>query len=47
MLFRSNPAGRLTTTTDVARCLVALSAEGTEWLTGNVLNVDGGEDIAG
>lgn len=42
-----NPAGRMTTPTDVARCLVALSADGTEWLTGNVLNVDGGEDIAG
>jgi enoyl-[acyl-carrier-protein] reductase (NADH) len=42
-----NPAGRLTTPQDVARCLVALSAEGTEWLTGNVINVDGGEDIAG
>lgn len=42
-----NPGGRLTTPEDVARCLVALSAPGTEWLTGNVINVDGGEDIAG
>lgn len=42
-----NPGGRLTTPDDVARCLVALSAPGTEWLTGNVINVDGGEDIAG
>jgi enoyl-[acyl-carrier-protein] reductase (NADH) len=42
-----NPAGRLTTPEDVARCLVALSAPGTEWLTGNVLQVDGGEDVAG
>ena len=42
-----NPAGRLTTPQDVARCLVALSGEGTEWLTGNVLQVDGGEDVAG
>jgi enoyl-[acyl-carrier protein] reductase III len=44
---RRNPGGRLTTPEDVARCLVALSGEGTEWLTGNVLNVDGGEDVAG
>ncbi len=42
-----NPAGRLTTTQDVAKCLVALAAPGTYWLTGSVLNVDGGEDIAG
>lgn len=42
-----NPAGRLTTPEDVARCLVALAAPGTAWLTGNVLNVDGGEDVAG
>jgi NAD(P)-dependent dehydrogenase (short-subunit alcohol dehydrogenase family) len=44
---RRNPGGRLTTPEDVARCLVALSGEGTEWLTGNVINVDGGEDVAG
>jgi len=42
-----NPSGRLTTPEDVARCLVALSALGTQWLTGSVLNVDGAEDIAG
>jgi NAD(P)-dependent dehydrogenase (short-subunit alcohol dehydrogenase family) len=42
-----NPAGRLTTPEDVARCLVALAAPGTAWLTGNVLQVDGGEDVAG
>jgi enoyl-[acyl-carrier-protein] reductase (NADH) len=42
-----NPAGRLTTPEDVARCLVALSAPGTEWMTGNVIQVDGGEDVAG
>ncbi|MEO8276691.1 MAG: SDR family oxidoreductase [Thermoanaerobaculia bacterium] len=42
-----NPSGRLTTTQDVAKCMVALSAPGAYWLTGSVLNVDGGEDIAG
>ena len=44
---KRNPAGRLTTPQDVATCLVALSGEGTEWMTGNVINVDGGEDVAG
>jgi enoyl-[acyl-carrier protein] reductase III len=42
-----NPAGRLTTPEDVARCLVDLSRPGTQWLTGCVVNVDGGEDVAG
>jgi len=42
-----NPSGRLTTPEDVARCLVALAAPGTQWLTGNVIHVDGGEDVAG
>lgn len=42
-----NPAGRLTTPEDVARCLVELSRPGTRWLTGCVLHVDGGEDVAG
>ena len=40
-----NPAGRLTTPEDIAECLVALSMPETRWLTGNVLNVDGGEEI--
>ncbi|MCB1008429.1 MAG: SDR family oxidoreductase [Acidobacteria bacterium] len=42
-----NPAGRLTTPEDVARCLVSLAGSGTAWLTGTVLQVDGGEDVAG
>jgi NAD(P)-dependent dehydrogenase (short-subunit alcohol dehydrogenase family) len=42
-----HPAGRLTTPADVARALVALCADGAGWITGNVLGVDGGEDIAG
>ncbi len=40
-----NPSNRLTTPEDVAAALVALSAPGTYWITGNVINVDGGEDI--
>ncbi len=42
--LHKNPHRRLTTPADVARCLVALSRPETQWLTGNVLNVDGGEE---
>jgi NAD(P)-dependent dehydrogenase (short-subunit alcohol dehydrogenase family) len=42
-----NPMGRMTTVADVAAAIVTLSGEGTDWLTGNVLGVDGGELIAG
>lgn len=42
-----NPSGRMTTVEDVARAITALSREGTHWLTGNVIGVDGGELIAG
>lgn len=40
-----NPGGRLTTTEDVARAIYALSLPETSWLTGNVIKVDGGEDL--
>ncbi len=42
-----NPAGRLTTPQDVGRAIVAFSHSSTSWVTGNVLGVDGGEDIIG
>jgi NAD(P)-dependent dehydrogenase (short-subunit alcohol dehydrogenase family) len=42
-----NPHGRLTTPEDVGRCLVALSRPETAWMTGNVIRVDGGEDVVG
>ena len=44
---RRNPHGRMTTTTDVARALVVLAHPDTYWMTGNVIGVDGGEDIVG
>jgi NAD(P)-dependent dehydrogenase (short-subunit alcohol dehydrogenase family) len=44
---RRNPGGRLTTPDDVARAIVALAGDGLEWVTGNVIGVDGGEFIAG
>jgi len=40
-----NPGGRLTTPEDVARAIAALMDERTSWMTGNVIRVDGGEDI--
>ncbi len=40
-----NPTGRLTTTEDVAQAIASLSVTGTHWLTGNVIKVDGGEDL--
>ena len=44
---RRNPHGRLTTPEDVAAAVVALCQPGTDWITGNVINVDGGEEITG
>ncbi|MDX1624579.1 MAG: SDR family oxidoreductase [Gemmatimonadota bacterium] len=44
---RRNPGGRLTEPEDVARAIVALASPDTHWITGNVINVDGGEMIAG
>ena len=42
-----NPHGRLTTPQDVAAAIGVLSRPETYWVTGNVIGVDGGEDIAG
>ena len=42
-----NPHTRLTTPQDVARAVVALCDPGTDWITGNVINVDGGEEVSG
>ncbi len=44
---RRNPHRRLTTTEDVAKAIVVLSHPDTHWITGNVIGVDGGEEIAG
>ena len=42
-----NPSRRLTLPEDVARCIAALCHPATYWLTGNTLQVDGGESIVG
>jgi NAD(P)-dependent dehydrogenase (short-subunit alcohol dehydrogenase family) len=47
MARRRNPSGRLTTPDDVARAIIVLCHPDTHWITGNVIGVDGGEDIVG
>jgi NAD(P)-dependent dehydrogenase (short-subunit alcohol dehydrogenase family) len=42
---RKNPHGRLTTPADVAAAVAVLCHPNTHWITGNVIGVDGGEDI--
>jgi NAD(P)-dependent dehydrogenase (short-subunit alcohol dehydrogenase family) len=42
-----NPHGRLTTPEDVAEAIATLCGQGTHWITGNVIGVDGGEDLTG
>jgi NAD(P)-dependent dehydrogenase (short-subunit alcohol dehydrogenase family) len=42
-----NPSGRLTTPVDIARFIVMWAGPGSQWATGNVLQVDGGEEIIG
>jgi enoyl-[acyl-carrier protein] reductase III len=44
---RRNPGGRLTTPEDVAKAIVVLAHPDTYWITGNVIGVDGGEEIVG
>jgi NAD(P)-dependent dehydrogenase (short-subunit alcohol dehydrogenase family) len=43
--LKKNPHNRLTRPEDVAACLVELSRSGTYWMTGNIIRVDGGEDV--
>ncbi len=40
-----NPGGRLTVANDVAKAIVMLCDEKADWISGNVLQVDGGEYI--
>jgi len=47
MAAEKNPGGRLTTPGDVATAIASLSDPDNTWMTGNVIGVDGGEDIAG
>ena len=45
--LQKNPSGRLTIPVDVARTIAVLSHPDTYWMTGNVINVDGGEMVVG
>ena len=41
----ANPSGRSTEPQDVASAIAALADERLHWMTGNVLGIDGGEDL--
>ena len=43
----SNPGGRMTTPQDVAAVIAMLATGPTGWISGDVIGVDGGEDISG
>ncbi len=47
LVLKVNPSGRLTTPEDVAKAIAALTNPDLYWMTGNVINVDGGENISG
>ena len=44
---KHNPSGRLTTPKDIADYVSLLSKSSNSWMTGNVIRIDGGEDIIG
>jgi len=44
---RRNPTGRMTTPRDVANAIVALAGEGTDFISGEIIGVDGAEFVTG
>jgi enoyl-[acyl-carrier protein] reductase III len=42
---RKNPRNRLTTPADVAKVISLICKEGGEWISGGIINADGGEDV--
>ena len=42
---RKNPSARLTTPEDIAKVIALLSSESSGWMTGNIIGVEGGENI--
>jgi enoyl-[acyl-carrier protein] reductase III len=47
VMLARNPHGRLTTTAEVADAIVTLSATDSDWVSGNVIGVDGAEYVTG
>jgi NAD(P)-dependent dehydrogenase (short-subunit alcohol dehydrogenase family) len=47
LTMKRNPTGRMTTPQDVANAIVALSGPGTDFISGDIISVDGGEFITG
>jgi enoyl-[acyl-carrier protein] reductase III len=45
--MKRNPTGRMTTPQDVANAILALSGDGTEFINGDIISVDGGEFVTG
>lgn len=43
--IRKNPRGRLTTPEEVANVISLLCRDGGEWISGGIINADGGEDV--
>ena len=43
---RANPSKRLTLTEDISGSIIALSHPGADWITGNIIRVDGGEELS-
>lgn len=46
-VLESHPSGRLTKPEDVAKVVALIGLNKETWMTGNVIRVDGGEDIIG
>jgi NAD(P)-dependent dehydrogenase (short-subunit alcohol dehydrogenase family) len=47
VMLARNPHARLTATTDVAEAIVRLSESDSDWISGNVIGVDGAEFVTG
>jgi enoyl-[acyl-carrier protein] reductase III len=47
VMLARNPHGRLTTTAEVADAILTLSATDSDWISGNVIGVDGAEYVTG
>lgn len=45
--LNANPSGRLTKPQDVAKIITMLTLMESNWVTGNIIRADGGEDITG